>query len=478
VSASLASSLASLPETERAAILSEFSDDELKALEYDWPFWARPNQLSPEGIWSVWLLLAGRGFGKTRTGAEWVRATKEQCSRIALVAPTAADVRDVVVEGESGILATSPPWDRPTYEPSKRRLTWKNGAIATCYSADEPDRLRGPQHDAAWGDEVAAWRYPDAFDMLMFGLRLGSNPRCVVTTTPKPVKLVRDLIKRASNPNDVRITRGSTYENRSNLAPAFFEQIVARYEGTRLGRQELNAELLEDVPGALWTRALIERAFTDTAPPLRRIVVAIDPAGGSSEESDETGIVACGSTQEGHGYVLADESGRYSPDGWARKAVDLYRKLDADRIIAEVNFGGEMVEATIRAVAPYVPVKVVHASRGKQVRAEPISALYEQNRVHHVGHLPLLEDQMCNWAPGAKESPDRMDALVWALTELIGDKQELPVRVTKDILKMAREHGTRTAEPHTQVHDNQDIPSGGPRISAAALMSARLGRQR
>jgi phage terminase large subunit-like protein len=418
---SLASWLSSQPESIRRKILKDLTEDQLRELDYDWKFWARPNQLPPATDWSFWLLLAGRGFGKSRSGAEWIRSQKNHVDRMALVAPTAADARDVMVEGESGILAISPPWDRPLYEPSKRRLTWGNGSMATLYSADEPERLRGPQHEVGWCDEIASWRYPEAWTNLMFGMRLGAKPRVVVTTTPRPVKLVRDLIADRT----CAVTRGSTYENRANLAPAFFEQIVRKYEGTRLGRQELQAELLEDVPGALWTRALIEanrvsRATDD----FTRVVVAIDPAASSNEDSDETGIVVVGMDERAHGYVLADLSGRYSPVEWARVAISLFQTHRADRIVAEVNNGGEMVEATIRMVDANVAFTAVHASRGKVVRAEPVAALYEQGRMHHLGAFPQLEDQMVQFATdydrgAAGFSPDRVDALVWAVTDLL-----------------------------------------------------------
>lgn len=336
---------------------------------------------------------------------------KGQASRIALVAPIASDARDVMVEGESGLLSVCPPWNRPKYEPSKRRLTWPNGALATTYSADEPDRLRGPQHDLAWADEIASWRYPEAYDMLMLGLRLGKDPRAVVTTTPKPIHILRELIKQTT----VEITKGSTYENRDNLAPAFFEQIIRKYEGTRIGRQELEAELLDDIPGALWTRGIIRR--TEDPPDMIRIVVAVDPEATSTEESSETGIVVAGKGSDGLGYILEDLTVRGTPDEWARVVCGAYRKWEADRVVAETNQGGEMVEAVIRTVDMNVSYKGVHASRGKVARAEPIAALYEQGRVKHVGTFDLLEDQMCSYVPGEK-SPDRMDALVWALTEL------------------------------------------------------------
>ena len=419
----MATSLALLGPQQARKILDRLKPDQIEALRYDWKFWARPNQLPPSGDWNIWLLLAGRGFGKTRTGAEYVRVLKNTCDRIALVAPTSADVRDVIVEGESGILRISPPHDRPVYEPSKRRLTWQNGAIATCYSADEPDRLRGPQHSACWGDELAAWRYPEAYDMLMFGLRLGKSPKAVFTTTPKPVKIVRELLK---DPR-VAVTRGSTYDNAANLAGSFLTQIVNKYEGTRLGRQELNAEMLEDTPGALWNRDLIDSLRVAAAPPLRRIVVAIDPAVTSGEQADETGIIVIGfGKTEGveHGYVLEDLSGRYQPEEWARKAVDAYRRWKADRIIAEVNNGGDMVESTIRVVDRSVAFKQVRATRGKVVRAEPVSALYEKRRVHHVGFFHQLEDQMCCFTTDFDKavmgfSPDRLDALVWGATEML-----------------------------------------------------------
>jgi phage terminase large subunit-like protein len=380
-----------------------------------WRDIARPAQLAPDGDWTVWLYSGGRGAGKSRAGAEWVHEQVQKgARRIALVGPTAGDVRDVMVEGESGILNCGPV--RPVYEPSKRRVTWPNGAIATTYSADEPDRLRGPQHDAAWCDEIAAWRYPQAWDMLMLGLRLGTDPRVVATTTPKPVKLVRDLMATAV------ITRSTTYDNLDNLAPTFREQILSRYEGTRLGRQELLAELLEDVPGALWTRDLIEKA-RGVAPDLSRIVVAIDPAVTSGEQSDATGIIVVGAIGN-VGYVLEDLSGRYPPEQWANIAVDAYRRWEADRIVAEANNGGDLVASVLRAVNPNVPVRLVRASRGKRARAEPVSALYEQGRIIHAGTFPELEDELCVWTPDTVESPDRMDAMVWGLTDLMLTKSK------------------------------------------------------
>jgi phage terminase large subunit-like protein len=404
---------------------SSFAAQLIVALEHSWAAVARPNQLPPPGDWwQIWLLLAGRGFGKTRTLAEWVchQVLSGLAKRIALVAATAADARDVLVEGESGILAVAPPWFRPAYEPSKRRLTWPNGAIATTFSAEEPERLRGPQHDAAVCDELGSWSRPETWDMLQFGLRLGRNPLCLVATTPRPTKLIRELLAREGH--DVVVTRGSTYENRANLAPGFFDQVIRKYEGTRLGRQELNAELLDDTPGALWSHAIIDAARVSAVPSLQRIVVAIDPAVTSGEDADETGIVVVGKDSNGHGYVLADLSGRYAPIEWAKCAIVAYRTYKADRIVAETNNGGEMVENTIRMVDPNIPFTAMRASRGKVTRAEPVSALYEQGRMHHIGLFPQLEDQMTNFTSdfdpkAAGYSPDRLDALVWAATELL-----------------------------------------------------------
>jgi phage terminase large subunit-like protein len=326
----------------------------------------------------------------------------------------------VLAEGSSGILACSPDWNRPVYEPSKRRLTWSNGAIATLYSADEPERLRGPQHDLAAVDELGSWRRPEAWSNLLFGLRQGLRPRIAVATTPRPTRLIRELVAREGQ--DVVITRGSSYENAANLAPEFFGQITKKYENTRLGRQELLGELLTDTPGALWTHDQIEELRRDAAPVLQRIVVAIDPSG--TEEGDETGILAAGVDTAGNGWVLYDASGQYPPTVWAQKAVELYHQLGADRIVAETNYGGGMVEATIRAIDPNVSYRAVSASRGKVTRAEPIAALFEQKRVFLVGSLPALEDQMCSFTSNfdrrtAGFSPGRVDALVWALTDLM-----------------------------------------------------------
>lgn len=390
---------------------------------HNWPFWARDEQLPPLGEWRTWLIMAGRGFGKTRTVCEWARDRIENygCGRLAIVAETAADARDVLIEGESGLLSICPPWNRPNYEPSKRRVTWPNGAIASTYSADDPEQLRGPQHDAAIADEIGKWRYFEAWDNLQFGLRLGSDPRCAVATTPRPTKLLRDLMAQKSTV----VTRGTTYENAVNLAPAFMEQIISRYEGTRIGRQELNAELLEDVPGALWTREMIEQSRAVNVPPLVRVVVGVDPEAESGDQSAETGIIVAGIDVHGHGWILEDASAHGTPHVWGKAVVAAHSKHKADRIIGEVNNGGEMIEFVIKTVArdagiANVPYKAIRASRGKQARAEPIAALYEQRKVHHVGLFAQLEDQMAGWVPGqGMASPDRLDALVWALSELM-----------------------------------------------------------
>ena len=408
----------------------------------DCHYHAREKQLAPGGDWLVWLLRTGRQWGKTRTGAEWVREQIEDKGRrhIALVSDTAADCRHVMIEHpKSGILAVSKPDFRPYYEPSKRRVTWPNGAIATTYSAEDPEQLRGPQHDASWCDEVAKWkRQRETWDNLMFGLTLGDDPRCIVTTTPRPTKLIIELSKL----EDVHLTLGHTYENLSNLASSVREAVFARYEGTRLGRQELAGELLEDAEDALWRRSWIEDLRVDEAPELFRVVVALDPSGSSDEDADEQGIIVagvgicrCRGEAQRHGFVTRDLSGHYTPNGWARRAVAAYKHDKADRILAETNFGGEMVEATLRSVDKQIAYRAVHASRGKQVRAEPIAALYEpkQQRVHHVGTFPELEDELCTWVPGEGQSPNRLDALVWALTDLLPNRPEwqppAPMRV-------------------------------------------------
>ena len=359
-----------------------------------------------------------------------------------------------MVEGESGLLSICPPWNLPKYEPSKRRVTWPNGAMATLFSSDEPDRLRGPQHDGAWCDEISSWRYPEAWDMLMLGLRLGSNPQSVATTTPKPVKLVKKLLKDPTT----AITRGSTFDNAGNLAPQFIHQIKQAYAGTRLERQEVFAELLEDVEGALWNTDMIDAKRWpkgEALPPMRRIVVAIDPAVSAHENSDETGIVVAGLDGNGKGHVLEDLSGKFSPEKWGRIAIQAYYRWQGDKIIGEANNGGDMIGAVLKQIDPNVPFKAVRASKGKFTRAEPVAALYEQGRVHHAMVFRQLEEQMCAFTPDidrdAYGSPDRVDALVWALWELIVENQ------TTGLLEFyRREHERMLAEREGRVLDRID----------------------
>lgn len=421
------------------ALVRALGVDRAEQVARCWRAIARPEQLPPQGDWLVWLVRAGRGFGKTRCGAEWVKEEVEsgRRGRFALVAPTAADVRDTMIEGESGLLSlyANDNDGRPEYEPSKRRITWPNGAIATTFSAEEPDRLRGPQHDGFWADELAAWADPEAtWDQLQFGLRLGKNPRGIVTTTPRPIALIRKLI---ADPDTV-VTQGSTYDNAANLAPSFLKKIRDAYEGTRLGRQEIHAEILDDNPGALWKLAQIEKLRVRTMPELRRIGVGVDPAETANENSNETGIVvagagecSCKGTPEIHGFVFDDRSGIYTPDGWAKQVASAYHDHDADLVIPEVNAGGDLVVSNLRTLgdkdlaiytSPTGRPGVV-ASRGKQTRAEPIASFYEQGKVHHVGTLSKLEDQMTQWNPLTdRKSPDRVDALVWVLSWLMLQK--------------------------------------------------------
>ncbi len=393
----------------------------------EWLIRARDAQLPPHGDWRVWLIMGGRGSGKTRAGAEWVSGMalglppfgSKACGHIALVGETFNDAREVMVDGPSGILAVSR-LQRPRYEATRRRLIWENGATATLFSSEDPDSLRGPQFAAAWCDELAKWKHPqETWDMLQFGLRLGDFPRQVVTTTPRAVPLLKALMTDAS----VSMTHMRTEENAENLADGFIAAVNKRYAGTRLGRQELDGELIEERPGALWSRDLIECCFEDVSPPLERIVVAIDPPASSGKSSDACGIVAAGLDADGFGHVLADESlNMAKPHQWARKAIALFNRLEADAIVAEVNQGGEMVAAVLAAEDPSVPVVKRRATRGKWLRAEPIAALYEQGRVRHAGRFPALEDEMCDFAPeglSSGRSPDHLDALVWALGELM-----------------------------------------------------------
>lgn len=416
------------------------TEDQAREYLYDWRLNARPAQLIPgspdaqlaRDEWVFWLVLAGRGWGKTRVGAETVRMWAEDpTARILMVASVASDVREVMIEGPSGLMACYPPGERPDYNPSRHLVTFPSGAIGITRSADEPERLRGPQFTKFWADELAAWRFAQqAWDQIMFGFRLKSkNLQGIITTTPKPIQVVRDLIAKEATV----ITRGSSYDNRANLSQTYFHEVIRPYEGTRLGRQEINAELLDDTPGALWTRAMFERqGFRLALKDIRwdrivRVVVAVDPAVSSGEGSAETGIVVAALAQNGHVAVLDDVSLKGTPLEWANAAVKAFVDYRADRIVAEVNQGGDLVAGNIFAVNPSVPFRAVRATRGKMVRAEPVSALYEQGRVHHLGTFPTLEDQMVTWVPGEK-SPDRMDALVWALTELVVDPEPTTTR--------------------------------------------------
>jgi phage terminase large subunit-like protein len=400
-------------------------------LASDFPVLAHRHQDPPAdggGAWTTWLVLGGRGAGKTRLGAEWVRALAHGTSpyatgrhrRIALVGASEHDVREVMIEGASGLMRISPRHERPLWIPSRRLLEWSNGAVAQAFSAEDPDSLRGPQFDAAWCDELAKWRQAEAaFNMLQFALRLGRAPRQLITTTPRPIPLIKRLV---ADPRTA-ITRAATHANAKYLSPAFLDEVLARYAGTRLGRQEIEGEIIEDRPDALWTRATIEAARVGAAPPLKRIVVGIDPPVSARPGADACGIVAAGRGEDGVLYVLADATAAgLSPAGWANRAISLYRRLCADALVAEVNQGGDMVRAVLREVDPSVPLKCVHATRGKYLRAEPVAAMYSQGRVKHVDPpLPELEDQMCDFGLNGLSgggSPDRLDALVWAVTEL------------------------------------------------------------
>lgn len=409
---------------------------------------ARDSQLAPEGDWHVWLIMSGRGWGKTRTGAEWVKgeALRKPGTRWAIVAPTYADARDTCIEGESGLLAVLPEDRVEAWNRSLGEVVLTNGSRVKLFSADEPERLRGPQHHGAWCDEVGAWRYPDTWDQLQFGLRLGDNPRTVVTTTPKPTTLLRGLVEREGL--TVHITRGRTLDNAANLSAHALAELQARYSGTRLGRQELEGELLTDMPGALWASEMISAQRVEL--PLETViqklelhrrqrdfasVVAIDPAVTNTETSDETGIIAAARSANGwcpicgeidlltpHAFILSDHSGKFGPAAWAAEAIDLYDYVEGAHFVVEVNNGGDLVSRNLRVADPTLSEGDIHsvtATRGKERRAQPIAQLYEQGRVHHVGTFGVLEDQMTTWTPEADFSPDRMDALVWALTDLM-----------------------------------------------------------
>lgn len=415
------------------AFLNGLSENALLALPWIFEFWALPHQVAPEGAWRTWVIMGGRGAGKTRAGAEWVRAQVEgagpddpgAAKRIALVGETLDQVREVMIFGDSGILQVTPPDRRPEWEAGRRRLVWPNGAIAQVYSAHDPDSLRGPQFDAAWVDELAKWKKAEeAWDMLQFALRLGDNPRQVVTTTPQNVSVLKAILK---NPSTV-CTHAPTDANRAYLAASFLEEVQRRYGGTRLGKQELEGLLIEDLEGALWNQALLERARAGVLPAFNRVVVAVDPPVTGTAGSDECGIVVVGAVTEGppqnwRAYVIEDATVQgVSPDAWARTALAAMARHKGDRLVAEVNQGGDMVKSVIRAIDAIAPVRTVHASHSKQTRAEPVAALYEQGRVFHVRGLAALEDQMVKMTTQGfqgRGSPDRVDALVWALTDLI-----------------------------------------------------------
>ena len=421
----MASLLAS--STDLQEILAGLTDAQVSELLDDWRFWARPEQIAPDGDWLTWVINAGRGFGKTRAGSEWVR---EQVNagrqRIALIGETYKDLVEVMVYGDSGIASVFPDHQKPKIVTNPNvQITFHTGAVALGYNGTQPDQLRGPQFDAAWCDELAKWKKArETWDMLQFGLRLGERPQVLVTTTPRPIPTLREIKARKTTV----VTTGSTFDNEANLASSFIEEIRDRYEGTRLGRQELFAEDLDDLPGALWTRVMFDDHRVKAAPEMKRIVVAVDPSGtaGDSDDGDSIGIVVAGKGVDGRAYVLADRTCKLSPDGWGRRVVAAYNEFDADRIVAERNFGGAMVQHVIRTIDPKASYKEVTASRGKVMRAEPIAALYEQGKVSHLGGLEALEDQCCLIGPDgyiSEGSPDRVDALVWALSELmLGDQ--------------------------------------------------------
>lgn len=425
---SLKELLALATDEERQAFLNKYSEDDLERIVNSYEFKARPKQAFPLGDWRIWLLLSGRGFGKSFVGSNWViNQAQVQKYPIALIGSNAADVRDYQVEqGESSIIKQAPKWFTPTYQSSKRRLVFPNGVIAVLYSAEDPDQLRGFNGHSAWGDELAKWQYPDeTWDNLQFALRLGNQPKIVITTTPRPIKLIKELWK---DPSVIK-TVGSTNENRSNLASSFVQYVYDKYAGSRLGRQELEGEILMDNPGAIFKYEIIDRNRVKKAPELKEIIVAIDPAVTAEDGSNETGLVICGIDEQNHGYLLEDLSGLYSPQEWGEIAVKAYERHQANYIVAEVNQGGDLVANNIKQVGKslgfkHIPVKSVHATKGKYLRAEPVSTLYEQNLIHHVGNFPILEDQITTWLPGDKISPDRLDSMVWAFTYLLVKQTE------------------------------------------------------
>jgi len=417
--------LLELSPAERGRLLAALDDKQCDELFYDWSLWARDDQRPPPGDWIYWLILAGRGAGKTRAGAEAVREWVKNFAIVNLIGATHDDVRDVMVLGESGLMAICPRDERPRYARASGRLVWPNGAVSLLFSAQEPDRLRGKQHEKLWLDEVAAWKKPDTFDQALLGLRLGAKPQAVVTTTPRPTKLIKQLV---ADPLTI-VSRGSTFDNLNHLAQAFVERITERYAGRAIGRQELLAEIVEETPGALWTRALIERqrlAPGATPATYVEIVVGVDPPAKSGAKADECGIVVAARAEGGAIHVLADLSSQGdTPGRWAARVVSAFRRFQANRVVAEINNGGEMVEAVLRQSDANLPVRNVTATRGKYLRAEPVAAAYERGIVFHLGAFEKLEDQLCALTPdfdarAAGFSPDRADALVWAVADLLG----------------------------------------------------------
>jgi phage terminase large subunit-like protein len=423
--------LHALNPTDRARALATLTAKEGAELLYDWEFWSRPDQKPPPGDWIYWLILAGRGAGKTRAGAEAVREWIKGFPFVNLVGPTHDDVRDVMVLGESGLMAICPAAERPQFSRNSARLVWPNGAVSQLFSAEEPDRLRGKQHMKLWLDEVAAWNYPDAFEQALLGLRLGDKPQAVITTTPRPTKLIKRLV----DDKDAIVTRGSTFDNSPHLAEAFLKRITARYQGRMIGRQELFAEIVEEAPGALWTRALIERQRLTagaSAAVYSQIVIGVDPPAKSGASADECGIVVVGRTPEGAIHVIADLTSQgETPGQWSARVGVAFRRFKANRVVAEINNGGEMVVEVLRQSDANLPVRTVTATRGKFLRAEPVAAAYERGTVHHLGDFPKLEDQLCSLTPDFDArvsgfSPDRADALVWAIADLIAPERAGP----------------------------------------------------
>ena len=414
-----------MPKKKRLKLLDNLTHEHIQFLFTHWPFWARADQLPPKDDWFIWLILGGRGAGKTRAGAEWIRSRVEgntphqrgACQHVALVGETLLAVREVMIEGPSGLRTIAPQNMRPDYIASRQLLVWPNGAQAHIFSSERPDNLRGPQFDVAWCDEVAKWKHDEAcWDMLQFGLRLGNKPQQVITTTPRPTKLIKRFLADSS----CRISRASSHANKVHLAPGFLEELLKRYGGSPLGRQEIDAELLEEVTGALWSLDIISHYRVNQTPELKRIVVAIDPPVGSGPTADACGICVAGCDKQGHAYILEDATVQgLTPAQWSQKAVQVYHRYKADRLVAEVNQGGELVKEIILRDDPNIAYKSVRALRGKLVRAEPIAAFYERGLVHHVGVHKELEQQLCQYEGCGTSSPDRLDALVWALTELM-----------------------------------------------------------